>query len=64
MSGEHIHTYICERCGNEADLVIKEEESSLAEHKHEPKHKKKVMVCKVCGNEADMILEESEAGEE
>ena len=62
MSGEHIHTYLCEHCGNESDLVVKEEESSLTEHKHE--HKKKVMVCKVCGNEADMILEEIEVGEE
>jgi len=58
MAKEHKHTMVCENCGNEANMIIKEEESSLAEH--EPKPKKKVLVCKVCGNEADMILEEIE----
>ena len=58
MTHEHQHTIICENRGNEANIIIKEEESSLAEH--EPKPKKKVQVCKVCGNEADMILEEIE----
>ncbi len=58
MSGEHKHTYVCENCGNEANLIIKEEESILAEHKDKPGGKKGTLVCKVCGNEADMTLEE------
>ena len=64
MKKEHQHTFVCESCGNEADIVIKEDETSLAEHKHEPKAKRKVMVCKVCGNEADMTLEEVEVEED
>lgn len=60
---EHQHTFVCDRCGNEADIIITEEATSLAEHTHPPKAKKKVMVCKVCGNEADMILEEQEVEE-
>jgi len=61
MSREQKQTYVCENCGDEASLIIKEEEeSSLAEHKDEPGAKKGTLVCKVCGNEADMILEEIE----
>ena len=52
MSEEHRHTYVCEKCGNEAELTIKEEESS-SEHKHEHELKKGILVCKVCGNEAE-----------
>ncbi|HAZ31625.1 MAG TPA: hypothetical protein DCY61_02830 [Dehalococcoidia bacterium] len=58
MSGKHQHTYVCENCGDEASLIIKEEESSLAEHNGEPAPKKGTLVCKICGSEADMILEE------
>ncbi|MCL0066196.1 hypothetical protein M1N79_04900 [Dehalococcoidia bacterium] len=58
MPREHVHTYVCENCGDEASLIIKEEESSLEEHKVEPVPKKRTLVCKVCGSEADMILEE------
>jgi DNA-directed RNA polymerase subunit RPC12/RpoP len=43
-------TYICEKCGSEADLIVKEE--------HEEEHKKASLVCKVCGSEADTIFEE------
>ena len=60
MTKEHKHTFVCENCGNEADMIIKEEESSLAEHGHPQKAKKTVVVCKECGNEANMILEEIE----
>jgi len=60
MSRERKHTYVCENCGDEASLIIKEEESSLAEHKDEPGARKRTLVCKVCGGEADMILEEIE----
>lgn len=60
---KHQHTFVCDRCGNEADIIITEEASSLAEHKDAPKTRKKVMVCKVCGNEANMILEEQEVEE-
>lgn len=55
---KHQHTFVCENCGNEANIIIKEEESSLAEHARKPK--KTVVVCKECGNEANMILEEIE----
>lgn len=44
-------TYICEKCGAEADLIIKEE-------KAEEGPRRATLVCKVCGNEADIILEE------
>lgn len=59
----HQHTFVCDRCGNEADIIIAEEATSLAEHEPAPKPRKKIMVCKVCGNEADMILEEQEVEE-
>ncbi len=62
MPEEHKHTFVCENCGNEANMIIKEEKSSLAEHHNKPA-KRKVLVCKVCGNEADMILEEMEVDE-
>ena len=58
MSKEHKHTFVCENCGNEANMIIKEEEVSTAEHEQKPK--KKVIVCKDCGNEANMTLEEIE----
>ena len=47
-------TYICELCGNEADMILKEEPSSPEAR---PK-KQATLVCKVCGNEAEMVLEE------
>ncbi|MCP4611894.1 MAG: hypothetical protein GY845_24590, partial [Planctomycetes bacterium] len=52
------HAMVCENCGNEANMIIKEEETSVAEHK--PKPKKTTIVCRNCGNEANMILEEVE----
>lgn len=58
MAEEHKHTYTCQNCGNEADLIIKEEDSIFAEEKHEQKPNKGTLVCKVCGNEADTIFEE------
>ena len=58
MSEEHQHTYICEKCGNEADLTIKEDDVGLAEHKHEHETGKGTLVCKNCGNEADITFEE------
>jgi len=50
MAAEENKTYTCEKCGCQAELVIKEEAES--------KPKKGTLVCKVCGNEADMILED------
>jgi transcription elongation factor Elf1 len=50
MAGEEKKTYTCEKCGCEAELVVKE--------KSEEKPKMGTLVCKVCGSEADMILEE------
>jgi transcription elongation factor Elf1 len=47
---EEKKTYICEKCGCEAELVIKE--------RSEQKPKQGTLVCKVCGSEADIILEE------
>lgn len=57
MSENHKHSYVCENCGNESNMTIKEEEVSAAEH---DKPKKKIVVCKECGNEANMTLEEIE----
>jgi len=50
MAAEEKKTYTCEKCGCQAELVIKE--------KSEEKPKQGTLVCKVCGNEADIILEE------
>lgn len=50
MAAGENKTYICEKCGCQAELVIKE--------RSESKPKKGTLVCKICGNEADMILEE------
>lgn len=58
MSDEHQHNYICEKCGNEAEMILKEEARTSTETKPEQKPKQGIIVCKVCGNEADMILEE------
>ena len=67
MAHEHKHTMVCEKCGNEAEMIIKEEELSAAEHEHThengAKKKKTVVVCRECGNEANMILEEVEVDE-
>lgn len=62
---EHKHTFVCENCGNEANMVIKEEAASLAEHRKDPGDgmKHKILVCRNCGNEADMTLEEIEVDE-
>ncbi|MFO8100707.1 MAG: hypothetical protein R6U37_00845 [Dehalococcoidia bacterium] len=60
MTHEHKHTMVCDICGSEADIIIKEDEDSLAEHEHH-KPARKVLVCRNCGNEADMILEEVDA---
>ena len=57
MSEESKHTYTCDKCGNEAEMTIKEERAQN-EHNHDFEPTKGVMVCKVCGNEAEMILEE------
>lgn len=57
MSEENKRTYTCDKCGNEAEMTIKEEGES-AKHRHEFEPKKGIIVCKVCGNEAEMILEE------
>jgi rRNA maturation endonuclease Nob1 len=48
-------THVCELCGGEADLIIKEEK---AEDKTQETPKRGTLVCKVCGSEADTIYEE------
>lgn len=50
MAGEEKKTDTCEKCGCEAELVVKE--------KPPEKPKKGALVCKACGNEANMILED------
>ena len=50
MAGEEKKMYTCEKCGCEAELRIKEQETGQP--------KMGILVCKVCGNEAEMILEE------
>ena len=57
MTEEAENRYVCEKCGNEAEMTIMED-SSADKHRHETEPKKGILVCKVCGNEADMILEE------
>jgi len=42
--------YVCEKCGCETELIVKEET--------EEGPKKGTLLCKVCGSEADIILEE------
>lgn len=61
MPKEHKHTFVCKDCGNEANMIIKEEDISPA--KHETKPKRTTIVCRNCGNEANMILEEIEVEE-
>ena len=51
MVDEEHKTYNCEKCGCEAELVVKGERT-----KDKPGWG--TLVCKVCGNEADMIIEE------
>lgn len=48
-------TYICEKCGCEAELRVKEEKVTDSS-KESPKQA--TLVCKVCGSEADTIFEE------
>ena len=57
MTEEHVHTMVCSICGNEADIILKEDEASPAGHR---RARRKVLVCKHCGNEAEMTLEEVE----
>ena len=57
MPGKEDRAYVCDKCGNEAEMTVKETGGS-AEHRHEPEPIKGILVCKVCGNEAEMILEE------
>lgn len=48
-------THVCEICGGEADLIIKEDKSEDFPKKSP---KTRTLVCKVCGSEADTIFEE------
>ena len=47
---EEKKAYVCEKCGCEAELRVKEES--------EGSPKQETLGCKICGNEADIILEE------
>jgi transcription elongation factor Elf1 len=48
-------TLVCELCGGEADLIIKEDKPKDI---LEVSPKTGTLVCKICGNEADTIFEE------
>lgn len=48
-------THVCELCGGEADLIIKEDKPKDI---LEVSPKTRTLVCKICGNEADTIFEE------
>jgi len=48
-------TYVCEKCGCEAELIVKEEK---VENSSKESPKQATLVCKVCGSEADTIFEE------
>ena len=55
MPDEEKKTYICQKCGGEAELTVKEEkvaDSSEGRTRHA------TLVCKICGSEADTIFEE------
>jgi len=49
MATEEKKVYTCEKCGCEAELVIKDES----------RPRQGTLVCKICGGEADIILEEA-----
>jgi len=51
LAEEERKTHQCEKCGCEAEVVVKEEATK-------DKPGRGTLVCKICGNEADMILEE------
>lgn len=47
----------CEKCGNEAEMIIKCHLEPDPESPEEKPVEKKTRVCTLCGNEADMILD-------
>ena len=47
--------HVCELCGGEADLIIKEDKVKDTSN---GTMKQATLVCKVCGSEADTIFEE------
>ena len=58
MVPHHDHdkkNHVCEICGGEADLIIKEEK---VEELTKVSPKTRTLVCKICGSEADTIFEE------
>jgi hypothetical protein len=58
MVPHHDHdkkTHVCEICGGEADLIIKEDK---LKDSPEVTPKTRTLGCKVCGSEADTIFEE------
>ena len=52
---EEKKTYICDKCGGEAELRVKEEKVADSS---EGSTRQATLVCKVCGSEADTIFEE------
>ncbi len=55
MPDEDKKTYICQKCGGEAELTVKEEKVADSS---KGSLKQRTLVCKVCGSEADTIFEE------
>ncbi len=53
-----IEVCTCEKCGNEAEMVITCEFIPVEEGKKEIKRERRSITCKHCGNEAEMIIEE------
>jgi hypothetical protein len=48
----------CEKCGNEAEMIVSCQWVDVPEPSGETRKKQKeTRTCKVCGNEADMIVD-------
>ena len=55
MPNEEKKTYICQKCGGEAELTVKEEKVADSS---KGSTRQATLVCQVCGSEADTIFEE------
>lgn len=55
---EKVEVCMCEKCGNEAEMVVSCQWVDVRVPSGEvKKRQKETWTCKVCGNEADMIID-------
>lgn len=47
---------VCEKCGNEAEMIITCSYVTVESEGEGKLHKKETRTCSVCGNEADIII--------